>query len=149
MKPFLKRFYLALLLAFVLPATYAYAVYPTISIWDNDQLATLGFGSTVAYDDAATITIDAAKKSSFSFTLTSTGRTLTIVNPRPGQQVYIYIKQDGTGSRTITTWTNMYFAAGTEPTLTATAGATDAFIATWSADLGKWYVQTAGLDFKA
>lgn len=142
---FLKRFYIALVFALALPVGFAFATYPNIAIWDNDQLSTLGHGSiTTAVDTSGTITLNAATTSTFSFTLTSTGRTLTIVNPRPGQVVDLYVTQDATGNRTITTYTNGYWAGGSGPTLTTTAAAVDVLRATWNATLGKWFYETVG-----
>lgn len=92
---------------------------------------------------------DASQGSDFSFTLAATGNTVTISNPAPGQRINLYITQDATGSRTITTWTNFWFPGGTEPTLTATAAALDIVSATWNATLGKWLACNTYLDNKA
>lgn len=92
---------------------------------------------------------NASLASDFSFTLAATGNTVTISNPAPGQEITLYITQDGTGSRTITTWTNFWFAGGTEPTLTATAAALDIVTARWNATLGKWVACSVFLDVKA
>jgi hypothetical protein len=83
---------------------------------------------------SGTIVVDASTGSSFLLTLAGTGLTLQVLNPSPGQLVDIEIHQDGTGSRTITTWQTkvgaataqtIRWAGGTAPTLTTTAGATD------------------------
>lgn len=109
-------------------------------------------GAVSALTDTAgttkVLTGDASTASDFSITLTTTGYTMTIANPAPGQECNLYITQDGSGSRTITTWTNVWFAGGTEPTLTATAAALDVINLRWNATLGKW-IGIALLDAKA
>ena len=63
----------------------------------------------------------------FVWTLGGTG--LTLANPagaKSGQKGIIYLVQDATGGRTITTWGNLYkFSGGVKPTLTPTANAVD------------------------
>lgn len=108
------------------------------------QMGTIGLGAVQSATDAATIAVDVSKGSQFAVTLGATGRTLTMSNPAPGQVVTAYVKQDATGSRTITTYTNVLWAAGTAPTLTVTAGALDVLRFTWSDALGKWIGETVG-----
>lgn len=84
------------------------------------------------------LTADVTLSDIFSITLTTTGYTLTLANPEPGQNVEVYVKQDATGSRTITTYTNVLWAAGTPPTLTATANATDLLTFRYNSTTGKW-----------
>jgi len=109
------------------------------------QLANSGYASApVALTDAATIAMNCSLGSYFSVTLGATGRTLTPANPAPGQVVLLEVKQDATGSRTITTWTNVTWAAGTAPTLTITANAVDIVRLTWNATAGKWRGETVG-----
>lgn len=84
------------------------------------------------------LTADCSQNNDFSITLTTTGYTLTLANGSPGQEVRVYVTQDGTGSRTITTYTNVIWAAGTPPTLTTTAGHTDLLTFRFNATTGKW-----------
>jgi hypothetical protein len=83
---------------------------------------------------AGTIVVDASTGSNFIATLAGVGLTLQVLNPSPGQLVDIELKQDASGSRTITTWQTkvgaaaaqtVRWAGGTAPTLTTTAAATD------------------------
>ena len=83
---------------------------------------------------SGTIVVDASTGSFFIVTLGAVGLTLQVLNPSPGQLIDIELKQDGTGSRTITTWQTkvgaaaaqtIRWAGGTAPTLTTTAAATD------------------------
>ena len=82
-------------------------------------------GEITALTDGATITIDMADSNNFSVTL---GGNRTFANPSndtAGQSGSIFITQDGTGSRTASWGTDWEFAAGTAPTLTTTAAASD------------------------
>ena len=75
--------------------------------------------------DAATITWDANVSPNATVTLAGTGRTLTMSNQVAGGSYVLYIKQDATGGRTITTWTGFKFPFGVKPTLSAAPNAVD------------------------
>jgi hypothetical protein len=76
--------------------------------------------------DGSTITWNVANGINAVVTLGGTGRTLSITNPVAGQTYTIRIIQDGTGSRTITTWpTNSKWPNGTTPTLSTVANRYD------------------------
>lgn len=81
--------------------------------------------------DGATITPDAVYGTRMlqTVTLGAAGRTMANpTNARNGAVLILRILQDGTGSRTITTWGTLYkFAGGTNPTLTTTASKADIF----------------------
>jgi hypothetical protein len=63
------------------------------------------------------------------FTWTMSSATSTLVNPtspKSGQKGMLYLKQDGTGGRIITTWGSSYkFPGGVKPTLSTAANALD------------------------
>lgn len=82
-------------------------------------------GSPYVLTDASTISVDWANGATQSVTLGATGRTVTFANPVAGQVYRLIIKQDATGSRTITTWPTIKWADGTAPTLTTTASKAD------------------------
>lgn len=112
------------------------------------QIAGARGAPSVIVDTALTTKIliaDASLSDTFSVLLTTTGYTLTITNPEPGQVIDVYVKEDASGSRTITTYTNVLWAGGTPPTLTATANATDLLTFRYNSTLGKW-VGTAVLN---
>ena len=97
--------------------------------------------SIATLTDNATITWDVQSKasSSASITLTGTGRTLIITNPATNGIYTLRIIQDGTGSRTITTYpTTTYWSYGGVPTLTTTANAID-IISFWYTGSSKYY----------
>ena len=82
----------------------------------------------VTLTDAATIATDASKGTVFSVTLLAAGHTLGApTNLVPGTTYTWFIKQDGTGSRTLSL-NAIFKTAGGAPTFTTTASATD----TWS-----------------
>ena len=60
-----------------------------------------------------------------SITLAATPTTLTFANGQDGGKYTLIIKQDGTGSRTITWPASVRFPDGVAPTLTTTAAKTD------------------------
>jgi len=75
--------------------------------------------------DGATIAIDWDNGATQYVVLGATGRTVTFANPREGEVYRFIIIQDGTGSRTITTWPTIKWAGGTKPTLTTTLNKAD------------------------
>jgi hypothetical protein len=89
------------------------------AIWSASNMISLGVASSVTPDFNTGI--------DFQWTLNSTTGTLNNpTNAKLGQKGLIYINQDATGSRAITTWGSAWkFPGGNKPTLTATANATD------------------------
>jgi hypothetical protein len=94
--------------------------------WQN----TTGDISVQTLTDASTITWNVTNGVNAKITIGSTGRTLSISNPVAGQVYVINVIQDGTGSRTITTWPTgtIWGDSGTSPTLTTTANAKDVVV---------------------
>jgi hypothetical protein len=79
-------------------------------------------------DTSGTITLDMAACLDFYTLLTGVGRTLAAPTNaiKTGQKGVIYLAQDGTGGRTITTWHSAWkFPGGLKPTLSAASGAVD------------------------
>jgi hypothetical protein len=88
----------------------------------------------VVLTDAATITPDAAQSNHFTVTL---GGNRTMANPlnlQNGVILNFKIKQDGTGSRTLTWGSKFKWSGGTAPTLTTTASGRDLVTAMYFAD---------------
>lgn len=88
------------------------------------------FLTPFALTDGATITPSLANGTYQTVTIAATGRTLA--NPSAGMSdsvgcmFWLKVKQDATGSRTITTYGSQYdFGQDTAPTLTTTAAAED------------------------
>lgn len=79
----------------------------------------------VALTDAATVAVDMNSGINFSLTLGGNRTMGAPSNTKNGQSGCFLIKQDGTGSRTLS-WNSVYkWPAGTAPTLTTTASAVD------------------------
>lgn len=102
--------------------------------------------ATVA--DGATITIDAstAVNGIFKLVLGATGRTMAAPtgSPTDGQTIELWIIQDGTGSRTITTWNSAFKWAGvtSSPTLTTGANTVDIICFQYYSTSGVWMATT-------
>jgi hypothetical protein len=102
----------------------------------------------VALTDGATITVNADTTDVGKVTL---GGNRTIANPTgtptAGQQLILRLKQDATGTRTIT-WGSIYrFSGGAAPTLTSTASKTDYLGFIYNADDTKWDCLATRLNF--
>ena len=104
-----------------------FASYLLLSETTNGQTVTGGVrGNVVSLTDAASIAFDMDDGVNASVTL---GGNRTLANPTNvtvGQSGVIFVKQDGTGSRTLSFGSYWSFAGGTAPTLTTTASALDA-----------------------
>lgn len=97
------------------------------SIAPSGKLACVGrSGPITANADAATVTFDLNVSDRHTLTLGG-GRTLALSNDAIGQQFTILLKQDATGSRTVTWWSGIKWSGGAAPTLTATANKEDIF----------------------
>ena len=85
-------------------------------------------GNVTALTDAASIAIDMGVGNDFAITLAG-NRTLSApTNVTPGQTGYIYVAQDGTGSRTLA-FNNAYiFVSGTAPTISTDANTIDMLV---------------------
>ncbi len=82
---------------------------------------------------AATLNIDWTTGNQQTVTLNQVGHTVAFSGYRPGQVLRLIACQDGTGSRTITTWPSLVkWPEGVPPTLTTSAGKCDllSFVAT-------------------
>ncbi len=85
-------------------------------------------GNVTSLTDAASIAIDMGVGNNFAFTLAGNRTLEAPTNATPGQTGYIYITQDGTGSRTLA-FNNAYiFVSGTAPTISTDAGAKDLLV---------------------
>jgi len=77
--------------------------------------------------------------------ITLTGNaTITMPTATSGKSFIIYLKQDATGSRTVT-WSTVKWAGGTAPTITSTASRQD--ILSFFADGTNWYGVVVGQNY--
>ena len=88
-------------------------------------------------------TIDLAAGSFQVLTLTGNA-TITMPTATAGKSFILLLKQDGTGSRTVT-WSTVKWPAGTAPTITSTASKQDLF--SFFADGTNWYGTTVGQNY--
>lgn len=96
--------------------------------------------------DEATITINWQTSNSHSVTLGG-NRTIAWANPLDGQVIVLTLRQDGTGSRTITWPSTVAWPDGTAPTLTTTANKTDVFTFVRHDTDDKEYGQAVGYNY--
>jgi hypothetical protein len=94
---------------------------------------------TVFLTDAATIATNAALGKIFAVTIAGNRTMGAPTNPSAGQQIVYRIKQDATGSRTIT-WNAIFRFSDDTPTVTLStiAGRTDYVAFTYNAADAKW-----------
>jgi hypothetical protein len=76
-------------------------------------------------------------------TLTGTA-TITMPTATAGKSFILLLKQDATGSRTVT-WTTVKWPGGTAPTITSTASRQDIY--SFFADGTNWYGTTVGQNY--
>ena len=89
------------------------------------QVTGQAYGTVVTAADGATITPNFANGNMFSVTIAGNRTLANPTNAQPGQVGSIFVKQDGTGSRTLSFGVNWHFPAASAPTLTTTANAVD------------------------
>jgi hypothetical protein len=94
-------------------------------------------------NSSTAITLDLANGTVQIITLTGNA-TVTMPTATAGKSFILLLKQDGTGSRTVT-WSTVKWAGGTAPTITGTASRQDIF-SFFAAD-GNWYGTTIGLNY--
>jgi hypothetical protein len=83
-------------------------------------------GTEVAVTTAASMTVNWVNGNQQYLALNQAGHTINFSNYKVGQVLRLIVCQDGTGSRTVTTWdTSIVWASGTAPTLTAGASKCD------------------------
>jgi hypothetical protein len=88
-------------------------------------------------------TISLANGSFQILTLTGSA-TITMPTATAGKSFILLLKQDGTGSRTVT-WSTVKWAGGTAPTITSTASRQDIY--SFFADGTNWYGVTVGQNY--
>lgn len=77
--------------------------------------------------------------------ITLTGNaTITMPTATSGKSFILYLKQDATGSRTVT-WSSVKWPGGTAPTITSTASKQDIY--SFFADGTNWYGTTVGQNY--
>ena len=88
--------------------------------------ALLGLKVLTTVTDGATDTFDLSLGNVFHTTLGG-NRTLALSNPTDNQIFTLILKQDATGSRTVTWWAGIVWVGGVTPTLTTAVNKRDIF----------------------
>jgi len=94
-----------------------------LDVSGNIKVSGQVYAAKFALTDAATIAVDWNNSNVQSVTLGG-NRTFTFSNPKSGSRYLLMLKQDGTGSRTVT-WPSIIWQGGVAPVLTTTANKTD------------------------
>ena len=100
---------------------------------------------TVTANTSTAYTVDLANGSVQILTLTG-NCTFTFPTPVAGKSFIMILKQDGTGSRTVTWPSSVKWPASTAPTITSTASKADKYIFT-AIDSSYWLGSTGGLNY--
>lgn len=104
-------------------------------------------GSIQAYtndSDGATITFDMGSSNLHNVTLAGS-RTLAVTGVSTGQAFLVILKQDASGSRTVTWWSGIVWAGATVPTITTTASRYDIFAFVY--DGTRYFGSIVGLNY--
>jgi hypothetical protein len=94
-------------------------------------------------NSSTAITLSLANGTVQIITLTGTA-TITMPTAVSGKSFTLLLKQDATGSRTVT-WTTVSWPGGTAPTITSTASKMDKYV--FISDGTYWYGATAGQNY--
>lgn len=98
----------------------------------TNQLQVYGatWQNMITLTDASTLTLNLAQTQNFTVTLGGNRTVANATNIQTGQSGMLVVRQDGTGSRTLTFGTGWRFPGNTAPTLTTTASAVDVIVFT-------------------
>ena len=114
-------------------SSYVWSANQTFTVANvTNQLSVFGsaYQNVVTLIDATTITANLAQTNNFTVTLGGNRTMANATNFNIGQSGFIVVRQDGTGSRTLTFGTGWRFPGNTAPTLTTTASAVDLIVYT-------------------
>ena len=114
-------------------SSYVWSANQTFTVANvTNQLAVFGsaYQNVVTLIDATTITANLAQTNNFVVTLGGNRTMANATNIIAGQSGFVVVRQDGTGSRTLTFGTGWRFPGNTAPTLTTTASAVDLIVFT-------------------
>ena len=94
-------------------------------------------------NSSTAITLNLANGTVQIITLTGNA-TITMPTAVSGKSFILFLKQDATGSRTVT-WTTVKWPSGTAPTITSTASKQDIY--SFFSDGTNWYGTTVGQNY--
>lgn len=98
----------------------------------QNQLEVYGraFQNIITVTDASTITLNLAQTNNFSVTLGGNRILSNVANSSAGQSGFLVVRQDGTGSRTLSFGTGWRFPSNSAPTLSTAANSVDMIVFT-------------------
>lgn len=98
----------------------------------QNELAVFGraYQNIIILTDASTLTMNLAQTNNFSVTLGGNRILANVTNSTPGQSGFLVVRQDGTGSRTLSFGTGWRFPGNTAPTLSTAANSVDMIVYT-------------------
>jgi hypothetical protein len=114
-------------------SSYVWSANQTFTVANvTNQLAVFGmaYQNIITLTDASTITMNLAQTNNFTVTLGGSRTMANATNITAGQSGFVVVRQDGTGSRTLTFGTGWRFPGNTAPTLTTSASAVDLIVYT-------------------
>lgn len=116
------------------------------------NIAQMGGGSTINITDAGnsgTVTQSVIGVKTMNWTILGTSEVFTMTGMVDGQTLGLLVTQGG-ASKTVAAngWTNVFWAGGTDPTLTTTSGHVDFLSFRYCSTLGK-FVGNSILDISA
>lgn len=115
----------------------------TRNVTSNNITLTSYTETAYSANSSTAITLSLANGTVQVITLTGTA-TITMPTAAAGKSFVMYLKQDGTGSRTVT-WSTVKWPVGTAPTITSTASKQDIF--SFFSDGTNWYGATVGQNY--
>jgi hypothetical protein len=140
---------------FVAPSTSGYMLVSNGTTWTSSNTITSTILSAPTINDGYTEeTVTANTSTSYTISLTDgtfqiltlTGNcTFTFPTATAGQSFMMFLKQDATGSRTVTWPAAVKWPSSTAPTITATASKGDKFV--FTADGTNWLGSVAGQNY--
>ena len=114
-------------------SSYVWSANQTFTVANvTNQLAVFGmaYQNIMTLTDASTITANLAQTNNFVVTLGGSRTMANATNITAGQSGFIVVRQDGTGSRTLSFGTGWRFPSATAPTLSTSASAVDLIVYT-------------------
>ena len=116
----------------------------TRNVTSNNITLTSYTETAFTANSSTAITLDITANGTVQIiTLTGTA-TITMPAAVAGKSFVLFLKQDGTGSRTVT-WSTVKWPGGTAPTITSTASKQDIF--SFFSDGTNWYGTTVGQNY--
>jgi hypothetical protein len=116
----------------------------TRNVTSNNITLTSYTETAFSANSSTAITLDITANGTVQIITLTGSATITMPTAAAGKSFILYLKQDATGSRTVT-WSTVKWPAGTAPTITATASKQDIF--SFFSDGTSWFGTTVGQNY--